>query len=167
MGKSFSAKDLRNRFKNLTREEAEEIVDEFDGDVNLCIDEVIRRQCREFRKSRPSVRQKAVSSMDSHRGSFGDDGRFDVMPRDAPWEHGYEEAEMPHLPSRFSPRSGEGQMVEAVEHNGFKRALLIGINYGGTDFELKGCIHDTKRMSNMLIDVYDFVNSPKTMVTLT
>ncbi|GMI85163.1 metacaspase 2d, metacaspase 4 [Hibiscus trionum] len=37
-----------------------------------------------------------------------------------------------------------------------KKAVLIGINYGGTEGELKGCINDVNRMYNCLIQRYGF-----------
>ncbi|KAE8679196.1 Metacaspase-4 [Hibiscus syriacus] len=37
-----------------------------------------------------------------------------------------------------------------------KKAVLIGINYPGTNGELKGCINDVKRMHNCLIQRYGF-----------
>ncbi|KAL4340740.1 hypothetical protein GQ457_08G008180 [Hibiscus cannabinus] len=37
-----------------------------------------------------------------------------------------------------------------------KKAVLIGINYRGTEAELKGCINDVKRMCNCLIQRYGF-----------
>jgi chaperonin cofactor prefoldin len=40
-----------------------------------------------------------------------------------------------------------------------KKALLIGCNYKGTSFELKGCINDTIQWFNILQDVYGFNES--------
>ena len=40
-----------------------------------------------------------------------------------------------------------------------KKAILIGCNYKGTSFELKGCINDTIQWFNILQDVYGFNES--------
>lgn len=37
-----------------------------------------------------------------------------------------------------------------------KKALLIGINYKGTDAELNGCINDVRNMNNILINNFDY-----------
>ncbi|CRG93904.1 metacaspase 1, putative [Plasmodium gallinaceum] len=47
-----------------------------------------------------------------------------------------------------------------------KKALLIGINYYGTKYELKGCVNDTLRMKNLLISKYNFYDSSMTMIRL-
>jgi len=51
--------------------------------------------------------------------------------------------------------------------SGRKKALLIGINYFGTQAELKGCINDVHRMQGMLCQRYGFMNSPDCMRILT
>ncbi|CRH00810.1 metacaspase 1, putative [Plasmodium relictum] len=47
-----------------------------------------------------------------------------------------------------------------------KKALLIGINYYGSNYELRGCVNDTLRMKNLLISKYDFHDSSMTMIRL-
>lgn len=47
-----------------------------------------------------------------------------------------------------------------------KKALLIGINYYGSNCELNGCVNDTLRMKNLLISQYGFVDSSLTMIRL-
>jgi hypothetical protein len=42
------------------------------------------------------------------------------------------------------------------KHIPVKRALLIGINYIGTDNELNGCINDVKNMSDLLIKSFNY-----------
>ena len=39
---------------------------------------------------------------------------------------------------------------------GQKRAVLVGINYPGTDGELKGCLNDVARMRRCLVDRFGF-----------
>lgn len=45
-----------------------------------------------------------------------------------------------------------------------KKALLIGINYSGTDFELGGCINDSKRLGNFLVSKRYFKSGDITMM---
>jgi hypothetical protein len=49
--------------------------------------------------------------------------------------------------------------------SGKKKALLIGINYFGTDSELNGCINDVHNMAQFLVERYGF--TPDQMVVLT
>jgi metacaspase-1 len=37
-----------------------------------------------------------------------------------------------------------------------KRAFLVGINYRGTQFELRGCINDVNTIKELLINVYGY-----------
>ncbi|KAJ9050045.1 Ca(2+)-dependent cysteine protease [Entomophthora muscae] len=41
-------------------------------------------------------------------------------------------------------------------NTGRRKAILIGINYFGTEYELKGCINDVHNMKNFLISTYNF-----------
>ncbi|XP_011086327.1 metacaspase-5-like [Sesamum indicum] len=45
-----------------------------------------------------------------------------------------------------------------------KRAVLIGINYPGTNAELKGCINDVRRMHECLVERYGFHNDDITVL---
>jgi len=51
--------------------------------------------------------------------------------------------------------------------SGRKKALLVGINYFGTQAELKGCINDVHRMRGILCGMYGFPSSPDSMLVLT
>jgi uncharacterized caspase-like protein len=42
---------------------------------------------------------------------------------------------------------------------GRKRAVLVGINYPGTEGELKGCLNDVARMRRCLVDRFGFDNA--------
>ncbi len=46
-----------------------------------------------------------------------------------------------------------------------RRALLIGINYIGSDCELRGCINDVDRIRNLLIKEYEY--KPEDILVLT
>lgn len=48
--------------------------------------------------------------------------------------------------------------------SGQRRAVMIGINYVGTQSELKGCIADVKNMMNYIKDVHGFTDSDITML---
>ncbi|CDJ57918.1 metacaspase 1 precursor, putative [Eimeria maxima] len=60
-----------------------------------------------------------------------------------------------HQPSYFPP------------HPGRRKALLIGINYFGTEAELRGCVNDAKRMQQLLRGLYGFGSGPTEMVLMT
>jgi len=46
--------------------------------------------------------------------------------------------------------------ADAATTMGQKRAVLVGINYPGTDGELKGCLNDVARMRRCLVDRFGF-----------
>ncbi|KAI9330087.1 peptidase C14, caspase domain-containing protein [Obelidium mucronatum] len=48
--------------------------------------------------------------------------------------------------------------------HGHKKALLIGINYAGTDHALKGCIADVKHMQQFLISHRGYKNEKTSMI---
>ncbi|KAI0540834.1 peptidase C14, caspase domain-containing protein [Xylaria digitata] len=47
-----------------------------------------------------------------------------------------------------------------------KKALIIGINYSGTDHELQGCIHDTANVEDFLVNDRNFSPSEHDMVVM-
>eukprot|EP00923_Selenidium_pygospionis_P040529 GHVN01069944.1.p1 GENE.GHVN01069944.1~~GHVN01069944.1.p1 ORF type:complete len:689 (+),score=131.78 GHVN01069944.1:2201-4267(+) len=53
------------------------------------------------------------------------------------------------------------------EHSGFKRSLLVGVNYFNTRAELAGCIHDVKRIKSTISQLYRFPTTPERMTVLT
>ncbi|CAG8513131.1 1060_t:CDS:2 [Funneliformis mosseae] len=55
--------------------------------------------------------------------------------------------------------------VQLSNCTGRKRALLIGINYTGTQFELKGCINDVANMKSFLIELYGFREEDMVILT--
>ncbi|KAJ3029059.1 UNVERIFIED_CONTAM: hypothetical protein HDU68_000272 [Siphonaria sp. JEL0065] len=58
-----------------------------------------------------------------------------------------------------------------LQHNfrgtGNKKALLIGINYTGTDNELSGCINDAHNLKEFIVENYGYSASPESMLMLT
>jgi len=50
---------------------------------------------------------------------------------------------------------------------GNKKALLIGINYFGSPYQLKGCINDVKNIKKVLLTKFGFSDSSDKMVILT
>lgn len=48
---------------------------------------------------------------------------------------------------------------------GRRKALLIGINYFGTSYELKGCINDVHSIKNFLMETYGFPSEGIVMMT--
>ncbi|OLY77739.1 Metacaspase-1 [Smittium mucronatum] len=48
---------------------------------------------------------------------------------------------------------------------GRKRALLIGVNYTGTKYKLRGCINDVHRMKKLIIDHFKFKKADMVILT--
>ncbi|CAG8566839.1 1211_t:CDS:2, partial [Acaulospora colombiana] len=69
----------------------------------------------------------------------------------------------PSLPDEYklfvksSKKSEHG--YEKSNCTGKKKALLIGINYVGSEYQLKGCFNDVNRIKKLLINHYDFKES--------
>jgi hypothetical protein len=61
-------------------------------------------------------------------------------------------------PNRHSGRHHHrpSNLPRRVDAMGQKRAVLVGINYAGTDGELKGCLNDVARMRRCLVDRFGF-----------
>jgi hypothetical protein len=51
--------------------------------------------------------------------------------------------------------------------HGNKKALLIGINYIGQMYQLKGCINDVKSIKQLIVNKFGFSEAPDKMVILT
>jgi len=60
----------------------------------------------------------------------------------------------------------EGYKWTPSKCTGKRKALLIGINYFKTKFELRGCINDVKNVKAFLLS-RGFEDNPKSMITLT
>jgi len=52
-----------------------------------------------------------------------------------------------------------------LQGTGTKKALLVGINYPGTDAQLNGCINDVRNLYNFVKNNYSF--DPANMMVLT
>ncbi|CAG8630689.1 6729_t:CDS:2, partial [Scutellospora calospora] len=72
-----------------------------------------------------------------------------------------------YLPEDYTLYVKPTQKVEYQKSNctGRKRALLIGINYFDTKYELKGCINDVKNIKHFLMDHFKFKESEITVLT--
>jgi len=60
---------------------------------------------------------------------------------------------------------GTSDAVRLSDCKGNKKALLIGINYFGTKFQLKGCINDVQNINKFIQQQYNF--KPSNIVVLT
>ncbi|SOV18077.1 metacaspase 1 [Plasmodium gaboni] len=65
--------------------------------------------------------------------------------------------------NRVSPYS---EQILYFSSSNQKKALLIGINYYGTKYELNGCTNDTLRMKDLLVRKYQFYDSSNNIVRL-
>lgn len=54
-----------------------------------------------------------------------------------------------------------------IASSGRKKALLIGINYFGSNKELNGCCDDVARVKHLLCSVYGFLDDPASLTMLT
>ncbi|KAJ3019829.1 UNVERIFIED_CONTAM: hypothetical protein HDU68_010486 [Siphonaria sp. JEL0065] len=82
-----------------------------------------------------------------------------------------------HAPGTIPPPTSAGGMAGArsrdpyqMQHSfrgtGNKKALLIGINYVGTDSELSGCINDANNLKEFICQNYGYNPSPESMLML-
>ncbi|CAG8811668.1 17589_t:CDS:2, partial [Gigaspora margarita] len=79
-----------------------------------------------------------------------------------------EHSEQPsHLPENYKLYVKPTQEVKYLKSQctGRKRALLIGINYIGSPYELNGCINDVKNIKKFLLDHCKFKESEITVLT--
>eukprot|EP00923_Selenidium_pygospionis_P031359 GHVN01055619.1.p1 GENE.GHVN01055619.1~~GHVN01055619.1.p1 ORF type:complete len:630 (+),score=105.79 GHVN01055619.1:284-1891(+) len=53
------------------------------------------------------------------------------------------------------------------EHSGYKKSLLVGVNYFRQQGELAGCIHDVERIKTCINKLYRFPDDPRRMTCLT
>lgn len=66
--------------------------------------------------------------------------------------------DMPPSTPQIGPygSSQQEQQFQWSQCTGRKKALCIGINYTGTDAELRGCINDARNMKQFLISTFGF-----------
>jgi len=65
----------------------------------------------------------------------------------------------------FGHGAPQGYTFQYSNCTGRRKALLIGINYFGQSGELRGCINDTKNVSNFLIERYGYKREDMIILT--
>ncbi|KAI1412552.1 hypothetical protein F5Y13DRAFT_44114 [Hypoxylon sp. FL1857] len=71
----------------------------------------------------------------------------------------------PTTPQQFGHGAPEGYTFQYSNCSGKRKALLIGINYFGQKGELRGCINDTKNVSQFLIERYGYKREDMIILT--
>lgn len=68
-----------------------------------------------------------------------------------------------------APPQGYLDQTQGLVSNctGRKKALLIGINYRGTNAELRGCVSDVQYVKGFICSQYGFSDDPQSMLVLT
>ncbi|KAJ1504158.1 Ca(2+)-dependent cysteine protease [Coelomomyces lativittatus] len=66
----------------------------------------------------------------------------------------------------FNPSTTKVLKKSVAAFQGKKKALLIGINYTGTEYSLKGCFHDIMTTRTLLMEQYGFQDTPDHMQIL-
>ncbi|KAK3328795.1 caspase domain-containing protein [Apodospora peruviana] len=66
---------------------------------------------------------------------------------------------------QFGHGAPEGYTFQYSNCSGRRKALLIGINYFGQEGELRGCINDTKNVSQFLIERYGYKREDMIILT--
>jgi hypothetical protein len=65
----------------------------------------------------------------------------------------------------FGHGAPQGYTFQYSNCTGRRKALLIGINYFGQESELRGCINDTKNVSNFLMERYGYKREDMVILT--
>ncbi|POG79593.1 caspase domain-containing protein [Rhizophagus irregularis DAOM 181602=DAOM 197198] len=86
------------------------------------------------------------------------------------YELSYERPPLPPRNQQYQPLPGTPPQLPIRGYapppvTGRRRALLIGINYFGTPFELKGCINDVANVKSFLIELYNFREADMVILT--
>ncbi|KAI1333215.1 caspase domain-containing protein [Xylariaceae sp. FL0255] len=68
-------------------------------------------------------------------------------------------------PQHFGHGAPEGYTFQYSNCTGRRKALLIGINYLGQKEELRGCINDTRNVSNFLMERYNYKREDMIILT--
>ncbi|KAK7707135.1 Ca(2+)-dependent cysteine protease [Diaporthe eres] len=71
----------------------------------------------------------------------------------------------PQGAQQFGHGAPQGYTFQYSACTGRRKALLIGINYFGTNAELKGCINDTRNVSNFLMGSYGYKREDMVILT--
>ncbi|ORX57889.1 hypothetical protein BCR36DRAFT_580459 [Piromyces finnis] len=70
-------------------------------------------------------------------------------------------------PTYYQPPAEYYQQHKISNCQGNKKALLIGINYIGQQYQLSGCINDVQHIKEVITTKFGFSDSPDKMVILT
>ncbi|KAK3335222.1 Metacaspase-1A [Cercophora scortea] len=81
------------------------------------------------------------------------------------YDHSRETHAVPTGSQQFGHGAPEGYTFQYSNCSGKRKALLIGINYFGQKGELRGCINDTKNVSNFLIERYNYKREDMIILT--
>lgn len=71
----------------------------------------------------------------------------------------------PQGAQQFGHGAPQGYTFQYSACTGRRKALLIGINYFGTNAELKGCINDTRNVSSFLMGSYGYKREDMVILT--
>lgn len=71
----------------------------------------------------------------------------------------------PQGAQQFGHGAPQGYTFQYSACTGRRKALLIGINYFGTNAELKGCINDTRNVSSFLMEFYHYKREDMVILT--
>ncbi|KAI1082934.1 caspase domain-containing protein [Whalleya microplaca] len=71
----------------------------------------------------------------------------------------------PSTPQQFGQGAPEGYTFQYSNCTGKRKALLIGINYFGQQGELRGCVNDTKNVSEFLMERYGYKREDMIILT--
>ncbi|ORY32109.1 metacaspase [Naematelia encephala] len=84
-----------------------------------------------------------------------------------PYGYQYHQGDGQQDPSYQQAQSGQQQQpyFEYSQCNGRKKALLIGINYYETDYQLKGCINDARNVEKFICERFGY--NPSDVIVLT
>eukprot|EP00927_Polykrikos_kofoidii_P022910 TRINITY_DN21250_c0_g2_i1.p1 TRINITY_DN21250_c0_g2~~TRINITY_DN21250_c0_g2_i1.p1 ORF type:complete len:418 (-),score=42.16 TRINITY_DN21250_c0_g2_i1:8-1261(-) len=69
-----------------------------------------------------------------------------------------------HEVQRSTPKKRSWDMPITIAEVGSKKAVIVGINYVGTNNELKGCINDAHAHQRLLVEHFGFLDSDITLL---
>jgi metacaspase-1 len=91
-------------------------------------------------------------------------------PRSLPapqfYSNNYHSSPHHHPPDSYAGYSGSVPWARAPPSaQGRKKAVICGISYKGTKYELKGCLNDAKCMKYLLVNRFGFIESSILLLT--
>ncbi|KAI2618416.1 caspase domain-containing protein [Hypoxylon sp. NC1633] len=81
------------------------------------------------------------------------------------WDHQRSGPPPPTAPQQFGHGAPSGYTFQYSNCTGKRKALLIGINYFGQQGELRGCINDTRNVSQFLTERYGYKREDMIILT--